>query len=658
MQKSKNIPQNIKKIKKLLATQTCYDKHYYLYVVRNREGKENKVLRINSKDFPKVLDGAVPFPFDAEVLIGVNPMKKRYVSDTEMNTYSERGAKLHTYELKQNACLSNYKGNPSFNEKETGVFSYKNIVVSIQMYKKNESADIEYTFGLINEFKAAINGLISSDYFVRPNIVSFCGPVCELWYCTNENSKKLKWLYDFLFEHITTKVNFHCCNIRLNSDRYIRVRAVEARMAHLITPASDVTVTKDDIYDVDELKKLAGFKVINRAEYVSDNRGHIEKVVTSKSDFDGKNYLFDRLNVLEELRKYTKNISGLYSEGELIAFQKRLNYLYFSTSAAAYGTRAAVLRVKAFNNKSAYRSSDEYIENEVIAKALATTRQHYYFTTEKFVEAAGILGEEKYEDVKKRLTYAISSTARVRRYRARQKEKREAAFKVASNRLVNMYKRTGDIELCAKECGFSVKKAKKIVKKADRDMYRKMGFNAYYIIQRKIFGYFLQLKNKEAKAECKKRREPFVERELNEIPEKELRKIIRLVAKKYKCTRKQITDIIEKLSAVRDRIRINTTFWTGSAHFYRNFRFCDIDRIWFDYGEIVLPHFMADDVNLCYGGHMPTKIVSQVLLSASQSGWFKKTFGHKFSSYINLQMALEPNTRLLFSQCMRQSRLA
>lgn len=658
MQKSKNIPQNIKTIKKLLTTQTCYDKHYYLYVVRHREGKENKVLRINSKDFPKVLDGAVPFPFDAEVLVGVNPMKKRYVSDIELNTYSERGAKLHTYELKQNACLSDYKGNPSFNEKETGVFSYKNIVVSIQMRKKDGNANIEYTSGLIDEFKTAINGLLSSDCFVRPNIVNFCGSVCELWYCTNENSKKLKWLYDFLFEHITATVNFHCCSVRLNNNNRIRIHAVEARMAHLITPASDITVTKDDIYDVDELKKLAGFKVINRAEYVSDNRGHIEKVVTDKSDFDGKNYLFERLNVLEELREYTKNISGLYLVSELSAFQKRLNYLYFSTSAAVYGTRAAILRVKAFNNKSAYRSPDEYIENEVIAKALATARQHYYFTTEKFIEAAGILGEEKYEDVKKRLTYAVSSTARVRRYRTRQKEKREAAFKVASDRLVSMYSRTGNMELCARECGFSVKKAKNIVKNADRDMYRKMGFNVHYVVQRKIFGYFLQLKNKNAKAGCEKERKPFMERSLNEVPEKELRKIIRLIAKKYKRTRKEIADIIEKLSAVRDKIKINTTFWTGNAHFYKSVKFNDIDKIWFDHNEIILPKFTADDVAVCYGGHMPTKIVSQVLLSASQSGWFKKTFGHKFSSYINLQMALEPNTRLLFSQCMRQSRLA
>lgn len=656
MQKSKSTLKSIKTIKKLLATQTCYDKHYYLYVVRHRKGKKNKVLRINSKDFPKALDGAVPFPFDAEVLVGVNPMKKRYVSDIEMNTYSERGAKLYTYELKQNANLSNYEGNPSFNAKETGVFSYKNVVVRIQMYKKGESTDIEYTSGLIDEFKAAINGLISSDCIVRPNIVNFCGPVCELWYCTNENSKKLKWLYDFLFEHITTRVNFHCCNIRLNSDRCIRVRAVEARMAHLITPESDVTVTKDDIYDVDELKKLVDFKIINKAEYVSDNRGHIEKVIINKSDFDGKNYLFDRLNVLEELCKYTESISGLYSESELLAFQKRLNYLYFSTSAAVHGARAAVLRVKAFNNKSAYRSPDEYIENEVIAKALATSRQHYYFTTEKFVEAAGILGEEKYEDVKKRLTYSVSSTARVRRYRARQKEKREAAFKVAANRLVNMYNRTGNMELCAKECGFSVKKAKKIVKKLDYDMYKHMGFHAHYIVQRKIFGYFLQLKNKDAKAECEKRKKPFVERELNEIPEKELRKIIRLIAKKYKRTRKEIADTIEKLSAVRDKIKINTTFWTSSAYFYSSFMFRDIDNIWFDYNEVILPELVADDVNFCYGGHLSARIVDQVLFAASQSDWFKKTFGHKFSSYINLQMALEPNTRLSFSQCIKQSR--
>lgn len=407
------------------GTQSNYLEHFYVRIVDNNDDEFNnsssQVLQLPTGEILKNLK-KIKFNTDWNGYISSCTLKKKAVSDAEFNRVMESGMST---KLLTTGKSVNSKCHFKTSNCESMKFGLRNIVLDFD-YHGYDEMEIEYYKEM---FMFYANEENIFDGVPMPNFINETPHGIQCWWCFDEISYELKWLYEMVYNKLGEKIdgNLQYFAITLDNLTYDK-NAIKTGLFRI--PGSNgckLHLYKNTRYTIDSLKESLDIT--------------IKKSKTKKKvSFIKKDGTFNPISRKIALNNYIEK-----NPGALEGNRNSALLVYASNSAVIdnYTTEDVLKELIEFNNKLI----NPLPMNELRSIAKSAVKHRYKFTNAKITE---LFHMEKNDSL-----FLNDNKTKWQRQNEKRKVARQDKKNILKNKIWEVYQRTLSITTTAEICNCS-----------------------------------------------------------------------------------------------------------------------------------------------------------------------------------------------------------
>ena len=462
---------NIKLAYKLAFEGTKYKEHYKALAI-NKLTNQKKIFLINPNNIYKDIK-LIKYNKGWDVYIAANPDKGEIITNNTYADLKEKGISTSLYVTKRVNSKYSYKQYHSYEN----IFSYRNIVLDLDWHDYSNSEIIMFKSLFYRDFDFIFENI------PVPNITMFTGRGIQLWWCLNEESKKLKWLIDLITNSIITKLNNNLKNDEWFYDNAIIDSAASKNSAGLFRMFgtinsksnlnTEVLIHNPKKYSIDNLKNDLDI------QYNSANLNKNTKVKKIKNAYRyNKKYLLTRINKILSFCKSEFDSNNNISENRHI----KLHLLYNFMIQADYNVDHATQLLKKYNNELFHNP----LNNNELQSIIKTINSHGTYKYKNNTIISKLYMEDDYLPCS-----SIYNETRLNKLKEKTKKKKDIRNKL----IIEEYILHKSFSLAAKKGNVCLNTAKKVIKENNKLVRYLLKKNKHYE-ERKIFNAFINSKNR------------------------------------------------------------------------------------------------------------------------------------------------------------------